>query len=394
MYYIPQITTNDCLFTSFKILLANAKGDERFLYLQEDENHGPYSFFEIIEKAKQYGVELFGFESDDKKELKNCKNIPLILNIKKGNKNLHSVYVYKVTNAKVYFLDSDAGKVSMKFSKFIQCWDGTGLMTRKISNSGKEPTFKKLTVKRNPLFIVFQTFSAICFILGIYFADANVSLWISLLLILGGAAFECLNKIVQVRDMKKFDNETVELLTSIQNEDYSEFLPRREKLKLSLFDPKNNFLFYLLSCLFATFVVLFNNPYNFICVIIPILFATLQCVFVSKIEKRKSFELENLEVKFSREKNKDSALGTLKEIETKSYNFAFFVLTKNLVGIVGFFISAFITLIAFDAFNLINAFFLIFIEVFLYQNLIPIFSYENKKVEEKVNYLRFINLFQ
>ena len=93
MYYIPQITTNDCLFTAFKILLANVKKDEKYLYLQEDEKHGPYSLLEIIEKGKAFGVELFGFEADDKKELKNCKSIPLILNIKVGTDSLHSVYV-------------------------------------------------------------------------------------------------------------------------------------------------------------------------------------------------------------------------------------------------------------------------------------------------------------
>lgn len=70
MYYIPQITTNDCLFTTFKILLANIKNDERYLYLPEDEKRGPYSLFEIIEKGKTFGVELLGFEADDKKQLK------------------------------------------------------------------------------------------------------------------------------------------------------------------------------------------------------------------------------------------------------------------------------------------------------------------------------------
>ena len=149
MYYIPQITTNDCLFTAFKILLANVKNNEKYLYLQEDEKHGAYSLLEIIEKGKTFGVDLFGFEADDKKDLKKCKNAPLILNINVGNQSLHSVYVYKVTEHNVYYLDSDAGKVKMSFDKFISQWNGTGLMMREVVQVENEPEIVGLPIKRN-----------------------------------------------------------------------------------------------------------------------------------------------------------------------------------------------------------------------------------------------------
>lgn len=394
MYYIPQITSNDCLFTAFKILLANVKKKEDFLFLQEDENHGPYSFMEIIEKGKEYGIELFGFEAEEKSELLNCKNIPLILTIKKGGKVLHSVYVYKVTKYKVYYLDSDSGKVVMPFNKFIELWDGKGLMTRKIVEVDKEPRTIDLKPAKSALTIVFQTCSAICFILGISFIDSSWTVFIPVGLIVLGLIFEVITKITQIIDMKRFDKQTNELLKQMDNKNFLEFLPRREKLKSSIFSPKNNFWFYLLSCIFVIFIVLFNNPYNFLCVSVPIIFATIQCLVITKFEKKVTFELENLEVKFSREKNRELANEILGDVEKQSYGFAYFILGKNLLGIFCFFIASYLTLILFDAFNLINIFFLIFTQIFLYQNLIPIFSYENRKIEEKFNYLRFINLVQ
>lgn len=394
MYYIPQITSNDCLFTSFKILLANVKGDEKYLYLQEDEKHGAYSLFEIIEKAKTFGVELFGFETDDKRELKNCKNIPLILNIKRGTQNLHSVYVYKVTNKKVYYLDSDVGKTILSFEKFIAMWNGTGLMTRTVNEVKKEAEPIFIKTEKNPFSKVFQAISAISFIFGIYFIDGRSDIILPILLILFGIFAEVFAKIIQIKDMKKFDKQTIQYLKGIKSEYYSEFLPRREKLKLSLFSSKNNYFFYLLSCAFAIFIILLNNPFNIACVFVPITLAILQSLVIAPLEKRKDLEIEILEAKFAHEKNKESAEKVLSQLESNSYKFTHLVLGKNVLGITLFFVASFVTLKILNAFDLINTFFLMFTEIFLYQNMLPIFSYESRKVEEKFNYMKFINLLQ
>ena len=394
MYYIPQITTNDCLFTAFKILLANVKKDEKYLYLQEDEKHGPYSLLEIIEKGKAFGVELFGFEADDKKELKNCKSIPLILNIKVGTDSLHSVYVYKVTEHHVYYLDSDAGKIKMSFEKFVSRWDGKGLMTRTVNKVDNAPEPIVMPVKRNLLANLFQLLSAICFVFGLFFIDGKSNLFIPIGLIAGGAILEIFTKVIQIKDMKRFDKQTNAYLEKVKSKNYLEFLPRREKLKLSVFSLKNNFMFYLLSCLFVIFIILLNNPLNIVCVVMPIILAIIQCVFIRPLEKKKNIEIELLEVKFSKEKSNTNASKTLHEIEKESYGFSYSILGKNAIGIVLFFVSAFLTLKALDAFDLINIFFLVFTEIFLYQNLLPLFTYETRKIEEKLNYMRFVNLLQ
>ena len=394
MYYIPQITTNDCLFTAFKILLANVKDDERYLYLQEDEKHGPYSLLEIIEKGKTFGVELFGFEAEDKNELRNCKSIPLILNIKVGPDSLHSVFVYKVSEHYVCYLDSDAGKVKMQFEKFVSMWTGTGLMTRTVNEIENEPECINLPIRKNGLSSIFQLLSAICFSIGFYFIEGSTHIIVPIGLIIGGIVCEFITKVIQIKDMKKFDKQTNLYLDKMKAKNYFEFLPRREKLKLSLFSLKNNFLFYLISCGFVIFVILLNNPLNFACIALPIVLAILQCIFIGPLEKKKNMEIELLEVKFSKEKTSASASKTLTKIEKEAYGFSYSVLGKNVIGIVLFFIAGFITLKILDAFDLINILFLMFTEIFLYQNLLPLFSYESRKIEEKLNYMRFINLLQ
>ena len=394
MYYIPQITTNDCLFTAFKILLSNVKNNEKYLYLQEDEKHGAYSLLEIIEKGKTFGVDLFGFEADDKKDLKKCKNAPLILNINVGNQSLHSVYVYKVTEHNVYYLDSDAGKVKMSFDKFISQWNGTGLMMREVVQVENEPEIVGLPIKRNLLGNVFQLLSAMCFIFGLYFIDGVTHLVIPVSLIIGGIICEVITKVIQIKDMKKFDKQTTSYLDRVKAKNYFEFIPRREKLKLSIFSLKNNYMFYFLSCAFVIFVILLNNPFNIACIATPIVLAIIQCIFIRPLEKKKNMEIELLEVKFSREKTNASADKTLKSIEKESYSFCYSVLGKNAIGIILFFAASFITLKLLNAFDLINIFFLVFTEIFLYQNLLPLFSYESRKIEEKLNYMRFVNLLQ
>lgn len=394
MYYIPQITTNDCLFTAFKILLANIKNDESYLYLQEDEKHGAYSFLEIIEKAKTYGVTLLGFEAESKRDLENCDSFPIILNIKKENQGLHSVVVYKITKNYVYYLDSDSGKMKVPFNKFISMWDQTGLMVTENLESEADIKTVKIKTKKNALNKVFQALSAISLILGVYFMDEVSNIIIPISLIVLGLVFEVVNRIIQIKEMKRFDKETMNYINDMKPRYFSEFLPRREKLKTSLFSSKNNFLFYFLCCGFVIFVMLLNNPLNFACVFIPIILSIIQSVFIAPIEKRKNLEVELMEVKFQKEKNRVSAGKTLVEIQDNAYKFILFEIVKNFIGLFLFFVAGIVTLITLKGFDLINLFFLVFTEVFLYQNLNPIFSYESRKIEEKLNYMRFINLLQ
>ena len=58
MFYISQLNQSDCGFASLKMLLANVLKNEDYLYLKQDEEHGPYNYFELIQIASDYGCVL------------------------------------------------------------------------------------------------------------------------------------------------------------------------------------------------------------------------------------------------------------------------------------------------------------------------------------------------
>ena len=95
MYYIPQVSKSGCGFACLKMLLAYAQKDERYLYLKEDENHGPYSYQELVGLAQRYDVTLIGFNYADKDDLSHLNTFPVILSVLQDNDSLHAVLVSK-----------------------------------------------------------------------------------------------------------------------------------------------------------------------------------------------------------------------------------------------------------------------------------------------------------
>ena len=127
MYYIPQVTKSGCGFTCLKMLLAIAHKDERYLYLKEEEDHGPYNYQELVNYAQRYDVTLIGIKYEDKGDLRNFKQFPLIVSVVKENENLHAVLITRKVGGRLQIQDPSKGTYWIKIDKFIRLWDGTGL---------------------------------------------------------------------------------------------------------------------------------------------------------------------------------------------------------------------------------------------------------------------------
>ena len=78
MYYVPQIQKDDCGYACVKMLLANVQKDKNFLFLPQDENHGPYSYQDLIDIAKGHGIILNGYTVEDKSTIKEHKKFPML----------------------------------------------------------------------------------------------------------------------------------------------------------------------------------------------------------------------------------------------------------------------------------------------------------------------------
>ena len=76
-----------------KMLLAIVQKDEGYLFLNEDENHGPYSYKDLIVVAQRYDVTLLGAKYDDKDDLRHLNKFPVILTITLPDESVHALLI-------------------------------------------------------------------------------------------------------------------------------------------------------------------------------------------------------------------------------------------------------------------------------------------------------------
>ena len=134
MYYIPQVTKSGCGFTCLKMLLATVRKDERYLYIPENESHGPYSYQELLEIAQHYEVTLVGLKYDDKDDLRHFKEFPIILTVQRENQSPHAVLARKIKGKSIKISDPARGTYWQSIEKFIKEWDGTALAISHIED--------------------------------------------------------------------------------------------------------------------------------------------------------------------------------------------------------------------------------------------------------------------
>ena len=158
MYYIPQVSKSGCGFTCLKMLLAIAHDDEKYLYLKEDENHGSYSYQDLLEIAQRYEVTLIGVKYDDKSDLRHFKEFPIILTILTDNEVPHAVLAVKRKGDFLKIHDPGAGIKWVKIDKFIQSWDGTALAINHVEECPfKERQVDAKDTKSEVVSYIFQT---------------------------------------------------------------------------------------------------------------------------------------------------------------------------------------------------------------------------------------------
>ena len=92
MFYIKQIQNDDCGFACLKMLLAEINKDKDYLFLPQDEKHGPYSLMQLVGIASNYGVALSAFRATDKTTVSNCLNFPFIAIIRLKNGGKHALF--------------------------------------------------------------------------------------------------------------------------------------------------------------------------------------------------------------------------------------------------------------------------------------------------------------
>ena len=393
MYYIPQVTKSGCGFACLKMLLAIVHKDERYLYLKEEENHGDYSYLELIQIAQHYDVTLQGTKYPEKDDLRHLTRFPLILTVSSENGSPHAVLITKRRGSRIKIHDPAKGIYWQKVRRFIKKWDGTGLSINQVKE--RPFTFRVIDVsdtKREIVSYAVQTLAAVCLALATFFIKPDGSFVLPLIFLIASLACEIILRMFLLRRMQKCDEYLRRFLPYVRKKDYFEYYKRSQNYKCSALTMGLNFVFYLLVVILIVTISLINSTTFIVSIGAALLAALIDVFFFIPFKKSINKELEEQENELHYVKEEEDMEMKVKNIEVKSYRYAYLeYASKVVVGAFFLFASFFVSIID-QTLALTNIVFYTCVSFLIYQYLVPLFSYDYKVNENMLAKVRINNL--
>ena len=393
MYYIPQVTKSGCGFACLKMLLAAAHKDERYLYLKEDENHGSYSYQELVALAQRYDVTLVGVKYDDKDDLRHLTRFPLILTVVNENDSHHAVLINKRRGKKVKIYDPEKGIYWQKIDRFIKRWDGTALSINQVQE--RPFTYRIIDVKDVKSEIVsyfMQAIAAICLALATFFIKPDGSFVLPLILLIASLACEIILRMFLLRRMQKCDRYLRRFLPYVRKKDYFEYYKRSQHYKTSALTMGLNFVFYLLVIILIMTISLINSTTFIVSIGAALMAALIDVFFFIPFKKSINRELEADENELRIVKDEEDMEMKVKSIEVKSYRYAYLEYANKVVVGAFFLLASFLVSIIDNTLALTNIVFYTCVSFLIYQYLVPLFSYDYKVSDNMLAKARINNL--
>lgn len=392
MFYISQLNESDCGFASLKILLANIYNDESYLFLKQDEDHGPYSYFELIRIAQNLGTTIEGFKLANKQNIQDWQDFPIIVTFKKEDYS-HSVVVLKKRRNKFLILDPDSSKRWMSLKEFIKLWDGTLL---KVTKKRETPLAdvkieKEGKIKYSFLSQIIQISLSICFLLFLFFLDERFPIYVPLILALLYVIGEMFFRHILIRMMSDIDSFYINRLTKAPKEPRL-YLLRLNEYKSYLVSNKISIISNIILALSLIFLTIFNGYWNAIIVFV-IIFATLIDSLVLKpIFYKKERKINEEERKLEKVKNIEEFKKTYSKVKTLSnkYAYGFYFKKMSIIAIILFTIYGVVTLTG-DG-SLITILFYFMISLQLQNAIKDLFEIQNKRKLTNTYKVRLNNL--
>ena len=393
MYYIPQVTKSDCGFACLKMLLANVHKDERYLYLKEDENHGPYSYQELTSFAQHYDVTLIGVRYEDKGDLRNVDKFPLILTIQAENQAPHAVLLMKKRGNKFKIQDPAKGTYWEKIDKIVKIWDGTFLAINKVQD---RPFISRIIdvrdTKGDIVSYLIQLFAAVFIALATIFVKPDGSFVWPLVFLALSLVCEIVLRIHLLKRMQRCDKYLRKFLPYVDKKNYFDYYVRSQNYKKSALTMGLNFVFYILVVILIIAISLINSL-TFVVSIGAALLAALIDVFIfHPFKKSINKELEEQENELRNVKEEDDMEMKVKTIEVKSYRYAYYEYADRVIVAAFFILASFFISMVDHSLSLINIVFYTCVSFLIYQYLVPLFSYDYRVSENTINKVRINNL--
>ena len=393
MYYIPQVSKSGCGFTCLKMLLAIAHKDEKYLYLKEDERHGPYSYQELVNIAQHYEVTLMGVKYEDKDDLRHLKDFPVILTIEREEESPHAVLAVKRKGGRFLIHDPDLGVYWQKIDPLIDIWDGTALA---INHIGEQPfTSRVIDVKDTKgdiISCVMQAIAASSIALATFFVKPDGSFLLPLIFCALSLVSEIILRILLLKRMQKCDKYLRRFLPYVERRDYFEFYKRSQEYKRSALTMGLNFVFYLLVIILIAAISLCNSLTFAISIGVAILAAFIEVFFFIPFKKSINKDLENSEDGLHKIKEIEEMEIEVKDMEVKSYRYAYLEFASKVVFGALFVLASFFVSAVEQTIALPNIVFYTCVSFLIYQYMVPLLSYDYRVSENNVNKARINNL--
>lgn len=384
MYYIPQLSNSSCGMACLKMLLAIVHKDEGYLYLNEDENHGQYSYQDLVVEAQRYDVTLIGAKYDDKDDFRHFDNFPVILTVVNPNETVHALLISKRKGNRVKVHDPAKGIYWQKLSQLLPLWDGTLLAVNAFEKKPYPHNVIDTKDRKGTLVsAVFQTVTALLIGLATFFMKPDGGYLYPILFIAGSLVSEVLLRYILLKRMQRYDKYIRRFLPYVHKKDYFEFYKRSQEYKKCSLSMGLNLVFSVLIVILICTITLINSLNYLVLIIASLLGAYLDAFFFSPYKNAIGQEVLQEENELRTTKDMDTVEMKVKTMEVKSYRYAYLEFAKK--GVVGFFMLAASVILCLieKNFSLTNVIFYVCLSVLLYQSLAPIFGYDSR-VEENL----------
>ena len=384
MYYIPQLSNSSCGMACVKMLLAIVHNDEGYLYLNEDENHGQYSYQDLVVIAQQYDVTLIGAKYDDKDDFRHLDKFPVILTVVYPNETVHALLISKRKGNRVKVHDPAKGIYWQKLSQLLPLWDGTLLAVRGYER--KPYPYHVIDTKDHKGTLVsalFQTATALLIGLATFFMKPGGGYLYPILFIAGSLLSEILLRYVLLKRMQRYDRYIRRFLPYVRNRDFFEYYKRSQEYKKCSLSLGLNLVFSVLIVILISTISLINSLDYLILIIASLLGAYLDAFFFTPYKNEIGKEVLQEENELRETTDVTGVEMKVKTMELKSYRYAYLEFAKK--AVVGFFMLAASVILCLieKSFSITNVIFHMCLSILLYQSLAPIFSYDSR-VEENL----------
>lgn len=375
MFYIHQNDAGDCGYACVKMLLANLNNDKNYLYLSSPKaRNSTFTYKELIYHANKYGTELSGYKVEDKQELHNANNFPMLISLY-GKRFRHMVYVYKRKKNVLYYLDPDKGKCKTKIDELIEKWDGTLLLVKQThQNKCPIKRIDLLKKKEKILLVSTQLLSGVGLLTGIYLLQKEINLVYPIIAFSVFVIFEVLLRRISIWLMSKMDDRVFEK-GKVKSRYFKDFYYHFEQYKQKEIMLPLNIVYEVFVSSALIVLLALNDKQNIYYIVASVVLALTFALIVNPALRKEKEEINSDEREINHIQNMKGLSLFMNKIHTKSYKYGLKELATRYIAIFGELLIILVVMASTKQIQLPYVVFYLTANYLLTMNLTKIFEY-------------------